>query len=549
MNRRERITLFTFIVVLVAVVLAGFPEGRSNTGLINVRADSVTGTPTPSGSITGTPVPTGSITGTPTPTGKLSGTPTPTGKATDTPTPTPTMVPSVPHVFQSVSAYYTGPAVVVGDEIDYKYLQVYAMFSDGTSEQVSKDDYILSENKVLVEGSNRFVVIYKGSTQTFYVQGKTLSRVVAQNKKPFYGLDNSIDPEELTVTAYYNDSSVELVEHGYTVSPAAFTVSGPQTVIISYRGMSDQFDIYVGEAKPIKTLSADYIGDPLVQDQEISRDDLKVMCVYDDGTYTTEKINSYELSQTSFTSVGDNVLAIKFRGATATCKIPVIAKKLLSLTAKYTGEPIEIGRVFSDNDLHVYLNYNDETQVETKEYNVYDNLIRYIGENNIMIYYGDYSTMVKIEGIEELPIDFTYVSTFSIRSGANRFTITTALPKRLDTDAIAGSLVKKTKLTKAFRRLKSKNGWYCGFNYDFTNFVDEVYLPMTIRLTLPNDMEPEFTEVYYTPDLKNILATMNKAKLDDHTLEITIFRTGTYMIVYDPDAYAEEEPEDEDEDE
>lgn len=536
MNRRERITLGTILILLCAVVLAGFPFGRGDAGFVSVHADSATQTPAPKA--TATPVPTGKVT------------PTPTGKVTQTPTPTPTPELVIPHVFTSVSAYYTGPAVVVGDELDYKSLQVYAMFEDGSSEPVSKDDYILSETRVLTQGSNRFVVIYKGSTQTFYVQGKVLERIVAQNNKSFYGLYNSLDPEEVTLTAYYNDSSMELVEAGaYSVTPAAFTVTGPQTVTLTYREQDVSFDVYVNEAKPIKSLSVDYLGDALIQEQVISRDDIKVMCVYDDGFYTAEKVNSYEIQQESFTSVGDNLLVVTFRGMTATCKIPVKAKQVKSISAKYTGEPVEIGRVYSEDDLHVYLKYNDDTEVETKEYNVYDSVIRYLGDNTIRIYYGDYTTSVKIEGIEELPTDFSYVSEFSIRSGENRFTITTALPKRMDPEAIDGKLVKKTKLTKAFRRLKSENGWYCGFNYDFAEFKDEANLPVTIRLTLPEDMEPEFTELYYTPDLKNILATMNKEQIDEHTLEITIFKTGTYMIVYDPEAYFGEEEEDEDDEE
>lgn len=560
MNRRERITFWSVLVLLFAVVLVGFPAGKRDTGVFSVHADATSPTPNPapssgaaisvtpatsptvSPSVTVTPT----VTATPTITVSPTVTPTPNPNATSTPTPTPTPEIIVPHIFKSVSAYYTGSAVVVGDEIDYDALQVYAIYEDGTSERVERERYILSDTIVREQGLNKFVAIYNGSTETFYVRGKKLDTVTVTTDKLFYGYYNSFDPSSATILAFYNDGSIEEVTSGYSVTPAAFTTSGSQNVTVSYRGKEQTFTVYVYAKRAIKTLSVDFLGDSLVQDEKIKREDLKVMAVYDDGSYSTERINNYDLSQTSFTSVGENILAVSFLGATATCKINVKAKQIVSMSAKYTGEPIEVGSIFSEKDIHVYLKYNDNSEVEIKDYNIYDSIIRYLGDNTIKIYYGDFMTSVKIEGIEELPVDFTYVSEFSIRSGENPFTITTALPRKLTQEDIKGKLVKKTKMTKAFRRLQSKTGWYCGFYYDFSEFAYEAYLPVTIRLTLPDDMEPEYTEVYYTPDLKNIVATMNKQRFDDHTLEITIFRTGAYMIVYDPAAYVEE-PEEEDE--
>ena len=58
-------------------------------------------------------------------------------------------------------------------------------------------------------------------------------------------------------------------------------------------------------------------------------------------------------------------------------------------------------------------------------------------------------------------------------------------------------------------------------------------------------MKAEFTDLYYTPNRKSILGRMNRSVTKDGELEVMLFREGTYMIVYDPEAYAEEESEDE----
>ena len=103
-------------------------------------------------------------------------------------------------------------------------------------------------------------------------------------------------------------------------------------------------------------------------------------------------------------------------------------------------------------------------------------------------------------------------------------------------------------MISAIRILGTKTEYYLGFTYGFVDNNHEKYLPMAIRLTLPAGFEPEYTELYYSPNNRTILGCMNKMAVDDDVLQITIYRAGTYMLVYDPDKYAAEEtPGDEEE--
>lgn len=562
MKKKEILTFSIITVLLCVLVLVGGP-GRNETGssLVSVYADTnvtptlrPTATPTMRPTSTPTPAPTGKVTPTPTrkvtptPTGKA--TPTPTGKATPTPTgkatPTPTMIPEAE--FKYISAYYTGSAVVVGDELDYEKLRVSAVYDDGSSIELKKGQYELPDSHVLKEGSNKFAVLYNGSTDTFYVQGKLLKSISASSQVFTYGQFNGVDPRDVTVTAAYSDGSIGVITD-FEISPETFTESGSQRVSIMYRGQKAEYPVLVYDAREVKALTVTYTGKDLIQKQKIDRNDLTVTAVYNDAILSTEKIAAYTLKKESFDDIGEATCTVEFLGKTATCKINVQARTVEKMTAEYVGGDVEVGCPIIPKNVHVYLTYIDGSKEETDSYNIYDNIIRYLGENTIKIYHGDFMTTITVKGIEALPIDFSYTSEFSIRSGSNEFTITTALPRHLKEEDIAGKLLKKTKLTKAFRRLNSKNGWFCGFSYEFSDPDYELYLPVTVRITLPDDMEPEFTEVYYTPNLKSILGKMTKTVTDDGELEITIFKTGSYMIVYDPDAYLEDEEESEAEEE
>ena len=551
MKKKEVIIFISAILLLTCAVIIGKPAYTRDDSHYVVFADS-SGSDVASGSaisvtsggaitVTQTPTPEPTATPIPTPTA----TPIPTITVSPTPTSTPTPTPTGEPVVFSIGCYYKGESVEVGEKINFDDVVVNAHMSNGSVETISPDDYTVSDTIVSKEGSNRIVVLYQGFSDYFYVYGIELSSIEATASRTYFGQFNGMDERDLTVIAKYSDNSTKVITKGYTIEPAEFTEKGAQYVTITYKTASARVPVFVNAAKDVKTLSVSYSGGDLVQEHEIDRGDLTVMAVYNDASLTTERITTYTMSDTSFSATGEQTLTVEFMGVTGTCKINVIARKIVSIKAEYTGTDVEVGYEYVADDMHVYVVYNDEEEKEIDDYVIYDPIIRYLGENQLRIYYGDFNTSVKIKGVEVAPPDFKYTNEFEIRSGKNKFTITTAIPKRLDTDCINGAIVKKTLMTRAFRKLNSKTGWYCSFSYAFANEDNDVFYPVTVRITVPKDMEAEYTDVYYTPNRKSILGRMVKEVTKDGKLEILIFREGTYMIVYDPEAY--EEPEEEEE--
>ena len=72
-----------------------------------------------------------------------------------------------------------------------------------------------------------------------------------------------------------------------------------------------------------------------------------------------------------------------------------------------------------------------------------------------------------------------------------------------------------------------------------------MFYPVTVRITVPKTMEAEYTDLYYTPNRKSIMGRMSKEVTKDGEVEVVLFKEGTYLIVYDPEAYREEAEEEE----
>ena len=438
-----------------------------------------------------------------------------------------------------------GSPVELGEKINLEDVVVNAHFSDGSTEKVPEGMYTISDTEINKLGSNKIVIVYEGYTDYFYIYGIELEKIEAKCARTFYGLYNGIDPRDLTVTATYSDQSTKLITKDYTIEPEQFKESGSQKVKIKFKNCTAEVSVYVYGERSVKSLSVAYGGEELVEGHEIDRQDLTVTAIYDDASLSTERIATYTLKTKSFSATGEQTIEVEFLGVKATCKVNVIARKIESIRAKYTGGQVEVGYEYISSEMHVYVLYNDKTEQEITDYAVYDPIVRYIGENTIKIYYGDYNTTCKIIGVEVAPPDFSYTSDFTIRSGSNKFTITTAIPKRLDPSCIVGSLMKKTKVARAYRKLKTKTGWYCAFNFAFSDEDYDVFYPVTVHIKVPKTMEPEYTDLYYTPNRKSIMGRMSKEITEDGEIEVMLFKEGTYLIVYDPEAYAEEEEEEE----
>lgn len=466
--------------------------------------------------------------------------------ADPTPTPTPTPMPIVPVL---LVAEYTGPTVVVGEKIPLDDLHVLLYYNDGTDEALTRDDYILSDETVKAVGENKVTIVYKGMSTQFFIQGKKIQNLYVSNSKQIIYKGNMLDERDVSVTATYTDGSAEQITDGIVFVPEKLTELGSQEVVVQYNGLSASVGVTVQEAPELNSITLSYDGKGVKSDSKIKKRDLTVYAIYTNGN--VERLSTYNLDTPSIHDVGKGFIRVSYQGKTAEAEVNVEQKSITSLRAEYKGGVVELNREFDYSQLYVYLVYDDDMEERTEDYVVYQRFIKYIGENTIKVYAKSLTATFVVKGVEAKEPTFDYVSLFTIDNDEVSFDVATAIPAFIPESGVTGKLVKNSKLRKIIGRIGvHETGQYVGFSYSFENEDDEDELPLNVRITLPDEFEAEYTDLYYSPNLKSIVAKMNKMDiLEENKIETTLFRAGTYILVYDPEAYITEEPEeDEDED-
>ena len=444
-----------------------------------------------------------------------------------TPTPKPELL----------SASYSGPTVLVGEEYDKTYLTVTISYSDGSSEMVT--DYTVSSDTVLKRGMNTIIVMYKDMTAKAYVYGRELLSISASPVKYEYGVGNMPDSKDFTVMGTFSDGSIEVINDEFTISPERLETTGKQEVTISYGGKETTCYVFGKDCGKVLSINVSYNKPNMVTNMKINRSDITVMAVYND--LSTERITTYTLERDIYYDSGKQPLTVTYGGVTKSINIEVIERYIVGIKAEYTGGVVIVGRKFRNADMHVYLQYVDGEFVETDDYTVHTRKIKYIGNNVVTVYYGDkFSANVVIEGTELIKPNFDYVSSGKATNGNDTLKIKTAIPRYLSEDCIEITDVTKKQIKKAYRKLKLKSGEYIAFDYEFVNADDELELPLTARITIPEDYDMEHTFLYYTPNRKSIMGRINKTVINDRTFECTIFKAGTYLLVYSESLVEEE---------
>ena len=200
-----------------------------------------------------------------------------------TPTPKPEML----------SASYSGPTVIVGEEYDKKHLTVTVSYNDGSSETIT--DYTVSTDTVLKRGMNTIIVMYKDMTAKAYVYGRELLSISASPVKYEYGIGNMPDSKDFTVMGTYSDGSIEVINDEFTISPERLETTGKQEVTISYGGKETTCYIFGKDYGKVLSINVSYNQPTMVTNMRINRNDITVMAVYND--LSTERITTYTLER------------------------------------------------------------------------------------------------------------------------------------------------------------------------------------------------------------------------------------------------------------
>ena len=170
-----------------------------------------------------------------------------------------------------ISAVYTGEAIEIGGAIPRDKISVTASFSDNTTAEVT--DFAMSTERVLTDGMNKVMIIYRGKVTEVYVLGKKPSSLYAVYNGEMLSVGNKVGAASLTVNLYYTDGSMEEI-YDYRIVNPVITSSNSQKVQITYNNLQTEVYVYTQPAKTVSMLSEKL---PFMEGAEFSPDVSRVL--------------------------------------------------------------------------------------------------------------------------------------------------------------------------------------------------------------------------------------------------------------------------------
>ena len=424
----------------------------------------------------------------------------------------------------SITAVYTGDSVMVGDSIEVNKLTVMGLYSDGSYEKIK--EFSLSTYVVREAGNNVIQVTSEGVTGTFTVVGKRAMQLAAYYDQGSVTVGEELDRKKITVQVVYSDGSTAKVTD-FELSHTTVRVLGQNEFAVTYEGIRTTFFVMGKEQKRAKQLFASYSGKEVIVGNAPNRKDFYVSVLYNDNSM--EQITSFELTPSVVQKEGKNTMVVSFDSLSTEVTVMGLAKTVESITAEYVGLPVVIGKSVADADIKVIATFNDGTKDTVTNFTLSSSVIYQIGDNLITVYCDTKTAYINVRGVEAEIIDYGNSAEAVIKDGKVSSRVTLAVGTKADAKKVTIETVDRQLVKKAMRRLIQTDE-YMAFEVSFADPELDVFLPMTMKVSVPAGYDKENFAVYYTPNRRTIMAQMNGEFLKDGTYEFKMFQPGTYII-------------------
>src|SRR5690625_4554219 len=276
-----------------------------------------------------------------------------------------------------------------GEDLDLSDLEVTAEFSDGSSESVSEDDYIVTGFDSSDVGSHVITVHYNGQTADIEIDIVDLTVTQLDIKyypaKQQYYQGDVFDPQGLVVIATYNDGyqteeltqdQYDFVIDGDIVDPDAFVFekAGEIPVTISSTNNPDETTTFNVDVRDTEITDLDIRSKPekttYFIDDALDLAGLSVYAVYgEDEVKLTQ--DDYTISGFDSSSTGDQTITVSHKNESATFTVTVKEKEVEAIeVTEYPKTTYQIGDDFDAEGLVVSKVYDNGEQEAYTAYHV-----------------------------------------------------------------------------------------------------------------------------------------------------------------------------------
>lgn len=440
---------------------------------------------------------------------------------------------------EKIEAYYTGPAVEVGKEIDLKNISVTAQYfiQDGQTGypdfvQVKKG-FTITPSVITNSGMNQIMVTYQGKSCMINVPGKTVENIMASyvGEQVFVGAPVPVGKVE--VYAYFSDGSYTQVRD-FTLMEPTVTKEGINSIPVTYKGKTVYIQVYGKAPLAVERLLAVYSGNSVIVGSSINKSNFTVTAFYNDGT--SKAIKNFNISPSKIEHEGLNEIEVSYGEVSTTVYVTGEARRVTEMEAKYTGGGVIVGKTVNKNEVEVIVTYNDGSKEQVEDYQMYGNQILFEGENIVIIYYDAFIGEIIVPGVKGFTANFDNAITCHIASGdyKHRTEVTLGMNMEVEPNKFLIRPAESEMVGYMVRRVISTEE-YIGFEllYDDDEMVLE--FPMAMKVTVPEGFDPEHFGVYYTPNKATIMAKVNGDFVDEtkKEFEFVVYEPGAYILVHE----------------
>ncbi len=211
----------------------------------------------------------------------------------------------------------------------------------------------------------------------------------------------------------------EVVKKGFTITPSVIKNKGENKVVVSYKGKTCVVSV---EGKSVESITASYTGEAIYVGSTVPVGKIEVYAYFSDGSY--ERVKTFSLSVPTVQKEGMNMISVVYEGKTDLIyvegKAPLAVEEIY---ASYTGEPVIVGNAISKGKIEVQALYNDGTLKTITNFNISPSIVETEGENEIVVSYGETSTVIQVYGEER------YITEMSARYTGPGVIVGKSVPK------------------------------------------------------------------------------------------------------------------------
>lgn len=311
----------------------------------------------------------------------------------------------------TVVANYTGPGVPVGEKFDLKYMEVFAVYSDGNRALIKQGYTFEPADQIITQlKSNVIKIIYVSPTGTTFVtsaivQGiKNLQGIKAMYDGPSVAYGNEALRKYFVVVAEYSDGSSATVTEFTFPDGNIVSQTNSGVITIYYKGFYTTVVVPTYDVSSSR-LIAYYNGPNVEVGHDFDKKYAKIKIYYkanDDINTYYEDIdpNLCVFSTTTIDHEGVNHILVQYTGKAGPVSTTMIVigirpeVTLNFIEAEYTGQPIAQGKAFSIERVICKAHYSNGAVVVVRNFTINSNVVNLIGINEYTATYKEKDTTV-----------------------------------------------------------------------------------------------------------------------------------------------------------